>query len=211
MKARLALAAGLLLLVGAGWAAGWHAHLTPDGIRALVERAGWLGPILFIALFVAAELMHLPGALLVAAAAALWPAPIAFAASYTGALLAAALIFWLARTIFAGSVSARLPPWLASYEARLVSHGLQSVIALRLLLFLAPFVHWLLGASRVSFRDFAIGTAIGLLPGIVIWTLLGRAAIEHWETLQPWVLGGLAVLAALAIVRRLRARSTRAW
>src|SRR5262249_50328913 len=153
----------------------------PDGIRALVASAGWLGPVAFVGLFVLAELLHLPGALLVIGAAALWPAPLAVATSYAGAMAAATLLFWLSRTIVADRGRQRLPAWLVPYETRLETHGLQSVIALRLVLFLAPWVHWLLGASRVSFRDFFVGSAIGLLPGVVLTTLLGRKAIENWE------------------------------
>ncbi len=82
------------------------------------------------------------------------------------------------------------------------------MIALRLVLFLAPWVHWLLGASRVSFRDFAIGSAIGLLPGIVVVSLLGHSAIEHWDSLRPWALGAGALVLALELARRLHARQS---
>jgi len=207
MKARVALAGALAALFAVAWVAGLHAHLTPEGIRVLVERAGWLGPLAFVALFAAAELVQVPGALLVIAASALWPPPLAIATSYAGALVAATLLFWLSRALFAGAVRERLPEWLARHEARLETHGLLSVIALRLVLFLAPWVHWLLGASRVSFRDFFAGSALGLLPGIVALTLVGRTAIDHWDSVGPWALGALALLLALELARRLHARA----
>jgi len=208
MKARLLLAGALAAALAAGWAMGLHTQLTPDGVRALVERAGWLGPLAFIALFAAAELVQVPGALLVLGAAALWPPPLAIATSYAGALVAATTLFWLSRLLFAGAVRERLPPWLARHEARLETHGLTTVILLRLVLFLAPWMHWLLGASRVSFRDFFAGTALGLLPGIVALTLVGRRAIDDWDRVQPWALGALALFLALELARRLRARTS---
>lgn len=208
MNARLALAAALAALLAAGWATGLFAHLTPDGIRAAVERAGWLGPVVFVALFVAAELVQVPGALLVIGAAALWPAPLAVATSWVGALCAASLLFWLSRTLFADGARRRLPDWLARHEERLETHGLSSVIGLRLVLFLAPWVHWLLGASRVSFRDFFAGSALGLVPGIVAVTLLGRKAIDNWDSLRPWALGALGLFLALELARRLRGRAS---
>lgn len=206
MKARLALAGALAAILAIGGATGLYAQLTPEGVRALVERAGWLGPFAFVALFAAAELVQVPGMLLVIAAAALWPPPLAIATSYAGALVAATSLFWLSRALFAESVRERLPPWLARHEARLETHGFTSVIALRLVLFLAPWVHWLLGVSRVSFRDFFAGTALGLLPGIVALTLVGRKAIDNWDRVQPWALAALALFLALELARRLRAR-----
>ena len=208
MKTRLALVGAVAALLAVGWATGLYAYVTPAGIRALVERAGWLGPVVFVGMFALAEVVQVPGALLVIGAAALWPAPLAIATSYAGALAAATLLFWLSRTIFADSVRQRLPVWLAPYEARLETHGLQSVIAIRLVLFLAPWVHWLLGASRVSFRDYFVGSAIGLLPGIVLTTLLGRKAIENWEALRPWALGAFGIALAVELARRLRARQS---
>jgi phospholipase D1/2 len=208
MKARIGLVVAVLALLAIGWAAGLHSYVTPEGIRGLVERAGWLGPVVFVALFAAAELVQVPGALLVLAAAALWPPALAIATSYAGALVAATLLFWLSRTIFAGAVRERLPAWVAQYETWLETHGLLSVIALRLVLFLAPWVHWLLGASRVTFRDFALGSAIGLLPGIVLVTLVGRSAIENWDSVRPWALAAGALVLAFELARRLRARQS---
>jgi len=69
-------------------------------------------------------------------------------------------------------------------------------------------VHWLLGASRVSFRDFFVGSAIGLLPGVVLTTLVGRKAIENWEVWRPWALGALVAMLAFELARRLRARQS---
>jgi uncharacterized membrane protein YdjX (TVP38/TMEM64 family) len=208
MKARIGLVVGVLALLAVGWATGLHAYVTPNGVRGLVERAGWLGPVVFVALFAAAELVQVPGALLVLAAAALWPPALAIATSYAGALVAATLLFWLSRTIFAEAVRERLPAWLAPYEARLETQGLVWVLALRLVLFLAPWVHWMLGASRVSFRDFAIGTALGLLPGIVLVTLVGHNAIENWASVRPWALGAGALVLALELARRLWMRQS---
>ena len=82
------------------------------------------------------------------------------------------------------------------------------MIGLRLVLFLAPWVHWLLGASRVSFREFFLGSAIGLLPGIALVTLVGRSAIEHWDGLRPWALGAGALVLAFELARRLWLRQS---
>ena len=200
---RLALFAALAAAAAAVWATGAYARVTPEGISELVTRAGVLGPIVFIALFAAAETVHLPGVLFVIASAALWPPSVAIPTAYIGAMTASLVIFLLSRRLVPASVRERLPHWLLRYESRLETHGLTTVIGLRLVLFLMPAVHWLLGASRVSFRDYSLGTAIGLAPGVVLYVMLGRQAFAHWDAVRPWALGIGGALAALAIASRL--------
>jgi phospholipase D1/2 len=201
---RALLLAAVALAAAAAWWTGLY-HSGPEHVAGFVERAGIWGPIAFVGLFVAAEVVHLPGILFMFAAAALWPARVAVPTAYIGALAASVVVFAIARRVVPAALRERLPERLLRYESLLESHGLVTVIGLRLALFMAPTVHWLLGASRVSSRDFVLGTALGLAPGVVALTLLGRRALDHWDGVQPWLLGGIAALAALAIVRRVRA------
>jgi uncharacterized membrane protein YdjX (TVP38/TMEM64 family) len=201
---RLLALAAVVLAIATAWALGVHEHLTPERVAELVARAGVLGPIAFVALFAAAEVVHVPGILFVFAAALLWPAAIALPTAYAGAMAASLVPFLLSRHLLADSVRPRLPVWLTRWESRLDSHALSTVIGLRLVLFMLPTVHWLLGVSRVSFRDFFLGTAIGLAPGVAFNVLLGRSMFEHWDVVRPWVIGGAIVLAAVAVIRRLR-------
>jgi len=199
----------LALLVAAGlaaaWASGLYSAMTPEHVAELVARAGILGPIAFVALFSAAEIVHLPGVLFVLGASLLWPPAVAIPTAYAGALTASVVVFVLSRHIVAADLLKRLPDWLLRYETHLESHGFRTVLGLRLVLFMLPTVHWLLGASRVSFRDYFLGTALGLAPGVLLYVLLGRQALAHWDTLWPWLLGGFLVLAALAVARRVTA------
>jgi len=203
---RALLLAGVILAAGAAWWSGAYAHASPEQVAGLVGRAGLWGPAAFVALFVGAELIHFPGVLFVFAAAALWPARVAIPTAYLGALLASVTVFALARRVVPASALDRLPARVRRYESLLETHGLLTVLGLRLVLFMLPTVHWLLGASRVSPRDFMVGTALGLLPGVVGLTLLGRHAADHWDAAQPWLLGGAALVVALALLRESAAR-----
>lgn len=205
---RAALAIVVAVALAAAWAGGLHSHLTPESVAELVDRAGIFGPVAFVALFAAAEIVQVPGSLFVIAASALWPPLVAIPTAYAGAIAASLVVFFFARRIVPASLRERLPERLLRYEARLETHGLQTVVGLRVVLFMAPAVHWLLGASRVSFRDYLLGTAIGLVPGVVAFALLGRQAVAHWDSLRPWALGAVALFAALAVARRVHARIT---
>ena len=200
---RIALFVVVAAAIVAAWAAGIQSQVTAERVAELVASAGLFGPIVFVALFAAAEVVHLPGVLFVLAAAVLWPREVAIPTAYAGALTASLVVFFLSRRIVPAELRERLPEWLLRYESRLESHGLLTVIGLRLVLFMLPTVHWLLGASRVSFRDYFLGSAVGLLPGVVLYVVLGHQAVAHWDVVRPWVLGAGVLFAALVVVRRL--------
>ena len=100
-----------------------------------------------------------------------------------------------------------MPERLRRYETRLAEHGLRTVIWIRLLFFLFPPAHWILGLSQVRFAPFAVGTVIGLLPGMMLWTFVGVEALDRLGD-QPrgvWLLIAAALL-GLFLAQRLRAR-----
>src|SRR5690606_506239 len=78
--------------------------------------------------------------------------------------------------------------------------GLIAVTALRLVP-LAPYAveGIVAGAIRLRLRDFMLGTAIGICPGVFTATMLGdqlHAALEDPSAMNYWLLGGLVLLLA---------------
>ena len=201
----------LALLVAGGvlvFATGLHRHLEVESLRGLMERAGWLGPVVFLALF-GLQPFGLPGILLMLAAIAVWPQWLAFLLSWAGAVIAGCVGYLFARTIGREWVAARLPERLRRFEQQVVERGLRTVIVCRLLFFLTPPAHWALGLSPVGFGTFVLGSAIGFLPGVAVWTLAGGTVLEWYEGRGPQFglqVLGLLVLAALGwwLWRRVR-------
>ena len=77
---------------------------------------------------------------------------------------------------------------------------------MRLLFFLAPPAHWLLGLSRVRFGPFVLGTMVGFVPGIAVLTAVGKGVVD-WLSMQPpwtWValVAGVALILALVRLRQ---------
>ena len=106
------------------------------------------------------EPFFVPGPIFMVSASIIWPKPIAFLASFAGALCAATLGFLFARHTARTYVARRIPAqfqhlntMLDSTSARPhsdVDPTLLSVILIRLVLFEAPWCHWLLGISKVD-------------------------------------------------------------
>ena len=130
----------------------------------------------------------------------------AFALSLVGSVGAGIVGFGFARFLARDWVSARIPARLHRWDERLERRGLQTVIWIRLLLFLMPLAHWALGVSRVRFGPFVLGSAIGFVPGIAALTYLGEGLGEWMQGREAgrWELFGAAAVALYLLFRLAR-------
>lgn len=105
------------------------------------------------------------------------------ALTWAGALTGAWLSFETARLLGRPLAERALPGGLADRAHRLVrgrasAHGL---LALRLLPVVAfTLVNWGSGLARVPRRTFLWTTAVGILPGAILFTGAGTAAADLW-------------------------------
>lgn len=204
--------AALALVVALGVVAWWlgliELVLQPERVRELLVESGVWGPLVFLAAFALLEPFGVPGVLFVLPAALAWPAGVALGLSWLGSLLASIVGFAFARWIGRDWVEAHLPARLRVYDQRLEERGLRTVIAVRLMFFLAPAAHWALGLSRVRIAPFLVGSAIGYLPGLVAVVLFGKGAAALLTGRSPlvWLAAALAVAAASLLFRRRASR-----
>lgn len=65
---------------------------------------------------------------------------------------------------------------IEKYEKRFLERGLATVILLRLIpLFPFNVLNYLLGVTKVSTKDYILGTFIGIIPGTIIFVYFGEA------------------------------------
>jgi uncharacterized membrane protein YdjX (TVP38/TMEM64 family) len=86
-----------------------------------------------------------------------------------GALLSAAITYALGRRLGRNTVRHLAGRRLNRITRRLARKGFLAIAVIRLLP-IAPFtvVNAVIGASHIGFRDFLLGTALGMLPGIAV-------------------------------------------
>ena len=161
MHMQAVLAVVLLGLVVTAWASGLAEQLHPEEIAGSIRAAGPFGPVLFVVAFALGELIHLPAVLFIFTAALIWPLPSALVTAYVGTVGAALFVVFVARFAL-GDLARRhllhrLPARLRGLDQRLAEKGLREIIALRLILFMLPAAHWVLGVSRARTRDVVIG------------------------------------------------------
>lgn len=159
------------------WGSGARRALDVEHIRAVVDRAGAAGIVVYAALFAAGLLIGVPGTAFVAAGVLAFGRAAGFAAGMGGGLLAVTLSFVVVRaaggTPLASLERPRLRRWIAQVEARPVL----AVFVLRALFFLAPPLNYALALSGVRFRHHLAGSALGLVPQMLGYTILFDWAI----------------------------------
>ena len=85
------------------------------------------------------------------------------------------------------------------------------IVGLRVVFGQLPPADWLLGVSKVSQRNFVIGTGIGIVPGVFLFVLLGGGLFDLLVDMPRSArLISIGVIAALVIGRRVWKRRLRA-
>ncbi len=96
-----------------------------------------------------------------------------------GNTLGATLAFLLARYILKDYVQKVLIskyPRIREYEQKLESKALTTIIAMRLIpIFPFNVLNFLLGVSNVTFRQYVIGSFIGMIPGTALFVYFGQS------------------------------------
>lgn len=198
-----AIALGLLAAaVGAAWWFGAFDQIDEARLRAWLADSGPMGMAAYVALFALTEPFGVPGILLVVSASYVWSPWLAFGLSWLGSVGAGVTGFAFARWLARDWVSAHVPERLRAWDERLAERGLLTVILIRLLFFLAPPAHWVLGLSRVRFGPFLLGSAIGFLPGIGLLSFAGSWLLDLLRSVgRPGLVVAAVVVAALLALR----------
>jgi phosphatidylserine/phosphatidylglycerophosphate/cardiolipin synthase-like enzyme/uncharacterized membrane protein YdjX (TVP38/TMEM64 family) len=184
------------------------------GIESLAGNP-WRVPLVLLA-FVVASIVSVPILALIGATVVTLGPVLGFACSATGTMLAAAGTFGIGRLIGRKPLHRWLGNRLDKLEQRVAKRGVLAISLLRKVP-IAPFtlVNMVLGALGIRFRDFMIGTALGMLPGIAAFAFLSQTAIDAWREPTPKnvaFIAGAVVLwlaAAFGIQWAVNRRSTR--
>lgn len=201
---RLAVIVLLVLSLIALWQSGYGERLgSLASLKALFTSLGAWGPPVFIVLCSAGFFIRVPAAVMIAVGALVFGFGRGFVFGWIGAVAGAVVVFFfirfMARDAFQRTIRRRSLR-LRALNDRLERNGFITVLVLRLLVFCAPPLNWVIALSRVRFSRFLAGTALGVLPGTALIcycadTVAGMQS--HVEVLAPAVAVPLLLAAAL--------------
>src|SRR4029453_5622699 len=120
-----------------------------------------------------------------------------FVSAAIGVLLSSAILFGIGRVLGHVRLQRLLGRRSSRIKSRIIGKGIVAVAMIRMVP-IAPFsiVNLVAGASKLSLRDFMLGTALGMLPGIAVMAALGAQIADLARNASLWN----AVLLALAIL-----------
>lgn len=177
-RARLVKIAGIVVALGVFFALTRQLGGYVPQLQGWVEDHGSLGPIVFIAAYIAGVLAFLPGSLLTLTGGALFNLVQGTIYVFTAAVIGSSLAFLVARYLVRGLIEERLRdhPRFSALDSAVGDQGLKIVFLLRLSpAFPFNFMNYALGVTRVSFRDYLIAS-IGMLPGTLLYVYYGKVA-----------------------------------
>jgi uncharacterized membrane protein YdjX (TVP38/TMEM64 family) len=168
------LAAGIVGLAIVGYASG-AAAVTVDDLQAWVKGFSYLGPLVFIGLFLVLNTLGLPVPALVAVGGATFGLLEGAAVTLSAMWVTACLQFLLARHLGGEGLRKRLGDQLGRIGLFLERRGALAVAGGRLLP--GPFseLNMAAGLTPLTFRDFAVGTILCCAPKAVAWSAVGAA------------------------------------
>jgi uncharacterized membrane protein YdjX (TVP38/TMEM64 family) len=197
----LAALAGLTII---GLTAAWYFTPVADVVNkervqhvmSSVNGTAW-APFLVVALFLAGGAVAFPVTVLIAATAATFGPWLGFVYSVLGVLASAVAMYVLGAILGPGIIQSLVGEKWKKIRNGIANRGVLAIAAVRLVP-LAPFtiVNIAAGACAIGVIDYVAGTLIGMLPGMMVISLLGDQLTAIIRNFSP---GNAALLVLFAL------------
>jgi len=203
----LYLGVAIALIVAAILAAKYF-HLQ-DLLKQAIDWVGPLGPwgaIIFIAIYIVATVLFIPGSVLTLGAGAVFG--VVWGSIYVsiGATLGATCAFLVGRYLARDAIAPKIEgnERFAAIDKAVAREGWK-IVGLTRLSPVFPFtlLNYAFGLTQVKLRDFVLASWIGKMPGTVMYVYLGSLAKaatgERTRTTGEWVFYGVGLLATVVV------------
>ncbi|MEK7579570.1 MAG: VTT domain-containing protein [Patescibacteria group bacterium] len=167
-----------------------------EKMRGMFESLGIWAPFVYVGLYMLLNILLLPATPLMLAAGILFGSLWGGIYTWMGAMLGSTCAFFIARFLIHDFIVKRLLSRFSSiqtHEEYFVRHGFVMTIFLRM----TPVVPFnlasvILGATRMPFRDYFFGTAVGIIPGSFLYPELVHS-ISSADTVRTLLIGLLLI------------------
>ena len=173
--------------------------LDPERIQQWLQTLGIWAPITYIVLYAIATLLILPSTPLNISGGVLFGLGWGTLWTSIAAIVAAIVAFWFTRTLGRQWVQHHLSNRWQAIDAEISQGGLFYLCAIRLLPII-PYglVNFAAGLTAISPKDYLLATAIGTVPGIFPFVMMGAGLTamtqgELWPLMLAFTLIGLLI------------------
>jgi uncharacterized membrane protein YdjX (TVP38/TMEM64 family) len=165
--------------------------LTAERLSLFLDNAGFLAPLAFMIVYAAGVCLFVPGTLLTTLGAAIFGPYFGFLYVWVGAMFGSSLAFFIGRYLGRDFAASLIGDKLKKYDDGIERNGFATVLYLRLVYFPFTPMNFGMGLTKVRFRDYLAGTALGIIVGTFIFTFfIGTVkqvwANGRWAELLSW-------------------------
>jgi uncharacterized membrane protein YdjX (TVP38/TMEM64 family) len=171
-----------------------------------VGRLGPWGPAIFIAIYVAATVLLIPGSVLTLGAGAVFGLFRGTLIVSVASTLAATAAFLIGRYLARAAVARKIEgnERLAAVDRAVAAEGWKVVFLTRLSpVFPFTLLNYAFGLTQVKLFHYVLASWIGMLPGTVMYVYLGSlaqaASGERRRSTGEWILYGVGLLATIGV------------
>ena len=144
-----------------------------------IQGIGPRGPIFLSGFYIVACVLLLPGSVLTLGAGFLFGLGTGFVSAWIGATLGACVAFLVGRNLARAWISKKMVmnPKFAAIDEAVAREGFKIVFLLRLSpVFPFNLLNYALGLTKIPFWKYALASALGMIPGGLMYVYLGSAA-----------------------------------
>lgn len=145
-----------------------------QNLRALIAHYGMLAPLVFIAIYILATILFLPGSVLTIVGGLIFGAFWGTIYNLIGAVIGATSAFLIARYLASDWVERKAHDKVKLLLRGVANEGWRFVAVLRLVP-LIPFniLNYAFGLTRIGIISYTVASGIFMLPGTIAYTYLG--------------------------------------
>lgn len=161
----------LMTIITLAQVSGLRSQFNLAYLRGILDGHPVEGLLIFVVLFALGNLIQLPGWLFLASAVLVLGPVWGGIVTYVAACVACALTFLLVRWLGGAALRRLSNPLAQRLLARLDAQPARSVALLRILFQTLPALNYTLALSGLQFRQYALGTLLGLPVPIALYCL----------------------------------------
>ncbi len=158
-------------------------------VQQRFDALGPWGPVGFVVLYAVLIVATVPGTVVTIAGAAIFPLWATYGLVLAGAMLGASISFGIGRLLGRDAIRGFLEQSesaavekLREWTERIEENGLLAVAYLRIAYVPFSLLNYAAPLTGVRFRDYFLGTLLGILPGSFVFVFMGNVLQDAWES-----------------------------
>ena len=157
-------------------------YLTAEMLGSFLQNSGYWAPVVYIVLYAVGVCLFLPGTLLTGLGAAIFGSYLGFVYVWIAAMIGSSAAFFIGRTLAREYASSLIGDRLKKYDDAIERNGFATVLYLRLVYFPFTPMNFGMGITKVRFKDYALGTGLGIIVGTFIFTFFIGSLSDIWKS-----------------------------